>query len=54
MSFSHSIKNDLEDKMISMMNLSNQELFVMGQESVNLSNYFSLESWLKTLNKLYD
>ena len=54
MSFSHSIKNDLEDKMISMMRLSNEKLFEMGQESVNLSNNFSSETWLDTLNKLYD
>ena len=54
LSFSHSIKNDLEDKIYNIMNLSNEELFVMGQESVNLSNKISLDSWLNTLNILYD
>ena len=54
LSFSHSKKNDLEDKIYKIMNLSNEELFVMGQESVNLSNKFSLDSWLNTLNILYD
>jgi len=54
MSFSHSKENDLENKIYSMINLSNKELFEMGQESVNLSNKFSLDSWLDTLNKFYD
>ena len=54
LSFSHSIKNDLEDKIYNIMNLSDEELFVMGQESVNLSDKLSLDSWLNTLNILYD
>ena len=54
MSFSHSIENDLENKIYNMINLSNEELFEMGEESVNLSNKFSLDSWLDTLNKFHD
>lgn len=54
MSFSHSKENDLENKIFSMINLSSKELFEMGQESVNLSNKFSLDSWLDSLNKFYD
>ena len=54
MSFSHSKKNDLENKIYNMIKLSNHELFVMGQESVSLSKSFSLDSWLATLNKIYD
>ena len=54
MSFSHSKENDLEYKLYKLINLSNEELFEMGQESVNLSNKFSLNRWLDTLNKFYD
>ena len=40
--------------LIKMINLSKEELFEMGQESVNLSKRISLDSWLETLNKFYD
>jgi glycosyltransferase involved in cell wall biosynthesis len=54
MSFSHLKENDLENKIYQMINLSKEELFEMGRESVNLSKKFSLDSWLETLNKFYD
>ena len=54
MSFSHLKENDLENKIYKMINLSKEELFEMGQESLILSKKFSLDSWLETLNKFYD
>jgi len=36
------------------MELSEDDLEKMGKESVNLSKSISIESWVKTLNKIYD
>ena len=53
MSFSYKNKGDLEYKMTSIMNLSDEELLKMGEESVHLSTRYTPEKWVDTLNKIY-
>ena len=53
MSFSYKIKGDFESKMTSIMNLSDEELLKMGEESVHLSTRYTPEKWVDTLNKIY-
>ena len=52
--FSHKKENDFKIKMKKIMELSEDDLEKMGKESVNLSKSISIESWVKTLNKIYD
>ncbi len=52
--FSHKKNNDFKSKMKKIMELSKDELKKMGKESVNLSKRISIESWVQTLNKIYD
>ena len=52
--FSHKKKNDFKFKMKKILELCEDDLEKMGKESVNLSKSISIESWVKTLNKIYD
>ena len=52
--FSHKKNNDFKSKMKKIMELSKDELKKMGKESINLSKRISIESWVQTLNKIYD
>ena len=36
------------------MKLSKEDLQKMGEESLNLSKSISINSWVKTLNEIYD
>ncbi len=52
--FSHKKNNDFKSKMKKLMKLSKKELEKMGKESLNLSKSISTNSWVKTLNIIYD
>ena len=52
--FSHKKTNDFKSKMKKLMKLSKEDLEKMGKESLNLSKSISTNSWVKTLNKIYD
>ena len=52
--FSHSIKGDFKQKMYEIMQFSDKELSLMGEESVHLSKKFTIQDWVRTLNKIYD
>ena len=52
--FSYKRKNNFKIKMKQIMELSNDELDKMGKESVNLSKVISIDSWIETLNNIYD
>jgi len=52
--FSHKKKNDFKSKMKKLMKLSKKDLEKMGKESLNLSKSISTNTWVKTLNKIYD
>lgn len=52
--FSYKKTNDFKSKMKQLMKLSKEDLQKMGEESLNLSKSISTNSWVKTLNKIYD
>ena len=52
--FSYKKDNDFKIKMKRIMELSEDDLEKMGKESVNLSKSISIDSWVQTLNKIYD
>ena len=52
--FSHKKNNDFKSKMKQLMKLSKQDLEKMGEESLILSKSVSTNSWVKTLNEIYD
>ena len=43
-----------KSKMKQLMKLSKEDLQKMGEESLNLSKSISINSWVKTLNEIYD
>ena len=54
MSFSYLIKDDLKNKLLKFMHLSDGELLKMGEESVLLSKKTTPAKWVETLNQIYE
>ena len=54
MSFSYTKKEDLKNKLLKFMHLSDQELLKMGEESVLLSKKITPVKWIEMLNQIYD